>query len=468
MRCYNCGFEAEGDICPDCGAPIRTYRLVMEYSAAYYNDGLERARMHDLSGAATSLQMCLKLDKNNIDARNLLGLVYYQTGEAVGAITQWVISKNLQADNNPVDAYLAELRNNPDYLADMNSAIKKYNFALRNIRKKHYDAARIQLKKVLQLNPKLLKARQMLALLYMQREDYARARFELVQCEQTDVCNERTSLFQNEIDRVIARKNIERQDDAPKKKKAQAVAYRSGNETIIQPAGGFFSTGGAISLISVALGLFLGVAAMFFLVLPDRVKKAQLSGNERIAVISEELDAKAADISEYKQQVEELNAQVEALNMKLENYEDLDSEGSVPVNLARASALYLSGDAKIADIAAYMEYITADKAEALQGEDYGKLYNALVTACGEDLSSYFFNLAVTAMKDNDTTEAVRLYGLSAQYDKTNVKALYNYAEATAISGDTDAAKLLYNRVIEEFPDADEARSAEAKIAQLNR
>ena len=468
MTCYNCGFEAEGDICPNCGAPLRAYRVVMEYSAAYYNDGLERATNHDLSGAARSLQMCLKLDKNNIDARNLLGLVYYQTGEAVGAITQWVISKNLRQDNNPVDAYLAELRNRPDYLANMNSAIKKYNFALRSVRKKHYDAARIQLKKVLQLNPKLLKARQMLALLYMQREDYARARYELLQCEQIDVSNEKTSRFQNEIDKVIANKNVERESDNTKKKKALAIAYRSGNETIIQPTSGFFSTGGAISLISVALGLALGLAAMFFLVLPDRVKKAQLAGNERIAVISEELDAKAADVSEYRQQVDELTAQVETMSGKLEGYENLDAEGSAPFNLANAAALYLTGEAKIADIAVYMEKVTAEKALELQDGDYGKLYQSLVSACGKDLSEYFFNQAINAMKENNMSEAVRLYGLAAQYDVTNVKALYSFAEATALSGDKDAAKLLYGKVIELFPDDDAAQDAEAKIAELNR
>ena len=468
MNCYNCGFEAEGDLCPACGAPLRAYRVVMEYAAAYYNDGLERAKAHDLSGATRSLQMCLKLDKNNIDARNLLGLIFYQTGEAVGAITQWVISKNLRPEGNPVDSYLGELRNSPDYLSNMNKAIKNYNFALRSVRKKHYDAARIQLKKVLQINPKLLKARQMLALLYMQREDYARARYELLQCEQIDVGNEKTSQFQNEIDRVIARKNMERAGSDSHKKRAQAFAYRSGNETIIQPAGGIFSTGGAISLISVALGLTIGLSAMFFLILPDRVKKAQLAANERIAVISEELDAKAADVSEYRRQVEELQAQVETLTGKLSGYENIDAEGSAPFNLASAASLYLSGDYKIADIAAYMEKVTEDKAQELQDQEYGKLYRSLVNACGKDLSGYFFNLAANAMKENNTTEAVRLYGLAAQYDSTDVKALYNYAEATELSGETDAAKLLYGKVMELFPNENEAQNAEAKIAALNR
>ena len=38
--------------------------------------------------------------KYNIHARNLLGLVYFETGEVVAALSEWVISKNMQPENN--------------------------------------------------------------------------------------------------------------------------------------------------------------------------------------------------------------------------------------------------------------------------------------------------------------------------------------------------------------------------------
>ena len=53
------------------------YKKIMHVSNMYYNEGLERAGVRDLSGAINSLRQSLKFNKNNIEARNLLGLVYF-------------------------------------------------------------------------------------------------------------------------------------------------------------------------------------------------------------------------------------------------------------------------------------------------------------------------------------------------------------------------------------------------------
>ena len=82
MNCYNCGVElTEHDFCTNCGADVVHYKKVISVSNFYYNDGLEKANVRDLSGAIVSLTECLKLNKFNIDARNLLGLVYFEMGE---------------------------------------------------------------------------------------------------------------------------------------------------------------------------------------------------------------------------------------------------------------------------------------------------------------------------------------------------------------------------------------------------
>ncbi|MBR0091667.1 MAG: hypothetical protein IJP92_08205, partial [Lachnospiraceae bacterium] len=344
MRCYNCGFDAEGAVCPSCGAPMTTYRDIMTLSGIYYNDGLDRAQSRDLTGAIRALTMCLKLDKNNISARNLLGLIFYETGEAVQAITQWVVSRNLQPEDNPVDRYLDELRNRPGNLDRMNRAIKKYNFALRSARKGHLDAARIQLKKALQLNPRLLKARQMLALLYIRRKDYSRARYELAECQQIDIASDKTIRYMKEIDRVVREKNaiLEEEEQSKRNGRQQAVAYRSGNDTIIQPARSF-STGGALSLISVLFGVIIGTLAAVFLVTPGRVRSAQIESNERIAAISEESDSRAAKLAEYEKEVGDMEQQMLTLNTRLEAYEGRDTSTGNMDGLMRAAAAFLSG-----------------------------------------------------------------------------------------------------------------------------
>ena len=57
---------------------MKKIRLV---SNSFYNTGLELARIRDLTGAVQYLQKCLNLNKYHIEARNLLGLIYYEMGE---------------------------------------------------------------------------------------------------------------------------------------------------------------------------------------------------------------------------------------------------------------------------------------------------------------------------------------------------------------------------------------------------
>ena len=128
MECYNCGAKlGKGDICQNCGANVKIYKKIIMASNAYYNDALEKAAVRDLSGAIESLRTSLRFYKMNIDARNLLGLVYFETGEVVEALTEWVISKNYQPRDNAASRYLNEIQNNPSRLDTINQTIKKYN-----------------------------------------------------------------------------------------------------------------------------------------------------------------------------------------------------------------------------------------------------------------------------------------------------------------------------------------------------
>ena len=53
------------------------YATKLVYQSNYwYNDGLKKANMRDLSGAIVSLRRSLQYNRSNIAARNLLGLVY--------------------------------------------------------------------------------------------------------------------------------------------------------------------------------------------------------------------------------------------------------------------------------------------------------------------------------------------------------------------------------------------------------
>ena len=73
MNCPNCGTPLENVYrCPQCQHEDGTLKRIIRASNYHYNQGLYKARIRDLSGAITSLQMSLKYNKRNTNARNLL------------------------------------------------------------------------------------------------------------------------------------------------------------------------------------------------------------------------------------------------------------------------------------------------------------------------------------------------------------------------------------------------------------
>ena len=111
MRCFRCGSVlSDADYCESCGIDVSVYKKIVKLSNTYYNMGLAKARNRDLSGAADLLRRSVRIDKNNINARNLLGLVYFEMGECVQALSEWVISKNIKPDKNLADEYLKDIQ----------------------------------------------------------------------------------------------------------------------------------------------------------------------------------------------------------------------------------------------------------------------------------------------------------------------------------------------------------------------
>ena len=231
MICYRCGGDAgRNDICPHCNADIKIFQKVERASNSYYNDGLQKAQVRNLSGAIISLRQALKLYKYNTQARNLLGLVYYEMGEVVDALSEWVISANYKPEDNLAINYLREIKENRSQLDAVNQTIKKYNQALLYCRQDSRDLAIIQLKKVLSLNPKLVKGHQLLALLYMQEKQPEKAKRALRDAGRIDTDNTTTLRYLKEVNRQLKEKG---KDNKPKND--DLISYQSGNETIIMP-----------------------------------------------------------------------------------------------------------------------------------------------------------------------------------------------------------------------------------------
>ena len=445
MKCFNCGADLkDSEYCSQCGADVKLYSRMLKLSNAYYNEGLEKAKVRDLSGAVLALRESLKINKKNTNARNLLGLVYYEMGMAVEALTQWIISRSFQSSKNIADEYIESIQNNPARLDTVNTSLRKYNQALVYCQQGSYDLAIIQLKKVLSVNGKLLDAHLLLALLYMKVENYARARNEIKKVLAVD-CNNTQAL------RYLKELNQETDKDQPKEeeKNKDYIAYTRDNETIIQPVG-VKDNSGFHAILNVVIGLVIGVAVMGLLIMPALQSKKSGELNKAVAQYSDQVDAKSATLDSLKQENESLKQQAEEATKAASDAADKVSSYE---ELLKAYASYSAGDS-----AAALQELEAINQDTLS-DDAKTLYSSVFSEVGVTAVNDLYKTGYAAYEKGDYDTAIADLGKCYELDNTQGDALYFLARSYHKSGDTENAKIYYQKVIEEFPNTRKATDA---------
>lgn len=460
MICYNCGCRlSEKNFCTGCGADVTLYKRIMYASNRFYNEGLEKARVRDLSGAIHNLRECLKMNKNHIEARNLLGLVYFERGEVVAALSEWVISKNIKSEKNIADDYINMIQNNPGRLDTFNQTVKKYNQALAYCQQDSLDLAVIQLKKVLSMNPRFLQAHQLLALLYIHNQEWEKAKKELDKCIKIDTNNTITLRYMKEVEAMLP------SEEERSKKKKEAIVYQSGNDTVIQPVGKKENVS-LHTMLTIILGIVIGVGIAWFLVLPARVQNAQNKAQTEKNAISEQLDAKAVEVAELTKQIEELMEEKDSLNSSLNEAQGVSAAVIASDDLIEAAVMYINKTGDEMDIAAVMEEITDEYLESEASKSFKVLYDTLLTEIGPTAAQTYYSTGYEAFRTEDYATAIENLEKAFRYEPKNGEALFNLGNAYYKSGDTASAVSVYKQVIDLFPDTEKARKSENYIKEI--
>ena len=201
MKCVKCGRNAGNDgFCTCCGFDNKHIKKAQNTANYYYNLGLEKANMRDLSGAVTQLKKALTYNKCHKDARNLLGLVYYEMGEAGKAYIEWKKSAQLiTVEENLANLYIREMEEHPSVFEDINETAKKFNLALSYAKQGSDDLALIQIKKVLSITPNFVRGHLLFALLHMREGNNDAAKNDLYNALAIDNLNTTALRYLDEI-----------------------------------------------------------------------------------------------------------------------------------------------------------------------------------------------------------------------------------------------------------------------------
>ncbi len=286
---------------------------------SYYNLGLEKAGIRDLTGAVVCLKKSVHFNKFHTDARNLLGLIYYEMGEVAEALVQWVISCNFQPAKNRASYYLEEIQGKPGRLEVTSQNVKKYNQALVHAQNGSDDLAVLQLTRVVEVNPQFVKAHLVLALLYMNREDYTKAGRSLYKVLQIDKNNPKAQWYMSIVKANTGKADIE------KKKLKNAFSHRQmqDDDIIIPPT--YKENTGWQTVLNIIAGLVLGTAAFFFLVMPANTRALNQQHNQEMLNISEQLNQKNLEIDSMKADMAAFQDERDAAQASLQSL--VDSNG---------------------------------------------------------------------------------------------------------------------------------------------
>ena len=465
MFCYNCGCRlSEHDFCTSCGVDVIRYKKIMSIANMYYNDGLAKAKVRDLTGAITSLRQCLKFNKNHIEARNLLGLVYFEMGEVVAALSECVISKNLKPEKNIADDYINVIQSSAGRLDSLNQTIKKYNQALYYCQQDSKDLAIIQLKKVLSMNTKFVRAHQLLALLYIDSEQWEKARRELVKCMDIDRNNTQTLYYMKEVERILTPDETGR---VTKRKGEDSVRYQSDNEVIIQPMG--FSEpkrSGAGTLLNMGIGLLIGAAAVYFLVVPAVKTNVQNQAQQDVAQIGNQIDEKNNMITSLENTNKDLQAENNRLSEQLQQYVGTDGTLESMDALLTAATVYMT-EKDAQQTAQSLESIEDSIVLEETSESFRNLYEALVKAVGPEVAQASYDAGYASYQSQKYEEAAVSLQKAVDYDPELADAWYYLGRAYHLTDEKEKAVECYEKFVEMLPNTQRAGNARRYIEELS-
>lgn len=288
------------------------YNKIYNSSNWYYNRGLVKAQIHDLSGAIEDLQTAIKYNKRNMDARNLLGLVYFEIGEVCQALCQWTISNSFQPVGNLAAEYLQLVKADEAGVEHINSTVRKFNQALIHAKHNSDDLAIIQLKQVIELMPNHLQAHLLLSLLYMRGGQYTQARKTLRIVLRMDVNNLDALRYMDEVRKKLRENNgrrIVRQDKLDiENEPLQRRFFLSEEEEEEYTKRNYFYT---------VFGIVIGVLFMAVLILPNAKERAILKSGET----SKHYESKIESLEKVVVDLQKTNAK---------NQEELEKYSAVP------------------------------------------------------------------------------------------------------------------------------------------
>ena len=290
-----------------------------QISNRFYNLALNRANNRDLFGATILLKRALLFNNKNANARNLLGLIFYEEGEVTRAIVEWLISRDLvKTDINPANEYLTRVQKD-DKTNDCFESIKLYNAALYDISDvggNRNDLAMMKLYKATEKNPHNVKAMMLLATLLLQIKDHVKAGAYLLKCQKIDNGNKYVNAH---MDYVL--KNTKKNEVKERRIKNVYSIKKLDSDDAILPER-YIKLSENQKIIFILIGIIIGALSYSVLISPNIKNSNTYANDSEVVRYLDIVNDQNKKIRDLTIENEELKTNYEDASIKLRAYEE--------------------------------------------------------------------------------------------------------------------------------------------------
>ncbi|MBR6897277.1 MAG: hypothetical protein IKN24_03810 [Lachnospiraceae bacterium] len=439
MICLKCGaLLTKQDVCLKCGTDVVLYKKIMATSDHMYNEALYLAKKRDLTGAKNYLRQSLMLNKKNIDARNLLGLVYYELGEPSYAVREWAISISYKESGNIASRYLAEAEKN---LHALKVSVSKYNQAVAYMKSGSVDMAQIALKQVVSRPYCMIKAKELLALIFIKSGSLSKAKKLLEACAKQDTGD---MLCRRYLEEIAERKRVGH-DGSYIEAMAQVFEAGRENSDVIIPENTREYNSYFMNLLYVIIGLILGAGILYYIVIPGERSRYQQENTDNLISMQDSLSTRDSELASVRAANERLTAQIAELMEQPHGSTDVNDTNIYDDFLPVLNA-YIKND--VVEIIDAISALDRDQEDA----QYRNLYNRLINDYKVNMGYRAFYRGSEFIDKGAYYDALDQYKLAYQLLGESARTVYYVGYAYEMVADLQNALYYYEYANKTYPD----------------
>lgn len=500
MKCMKCNSNlTDSGYCSHCGFNISHLIKSKNTAGWYYNCGLEKAKNRELSDAAALLEIALSFDKEHIDARNLLGLIYHEMGQIARAMHQWVISINIDIEDNIAVGYLQQYQEDERAMQKVDRGVNLYNQTLYSARLGREGMALLKIEECCFVSPNFIDAHLLRALLYMNKKDWEQARKALKDVLKIDRHNPTALRYLKEIPEYDLEKGYKealnaflsetkKEEKTGNQEKEEAIKAVETSKKIkeikkedskkepvkeeIKEKTKKSGNGYLKLLAGLVAGIAMGVIVMWAMLVPMNQSFA-----EQINYVKEQISQNGSQKGDQASAKNDATTEDSTKDSDTESKDDSTEDSKVTAKVADYTG---KGDKKgimdymVIAMGHYKDGNAVKAAKALIKVDEDMLvsdsskekYDEIKKSTFGEASTQLYNSGMESYEKRDYEDAADDFKLAYKIDDSNVEAYYFLGLCYQNTDQVEKAKEVYEEINNKFKGSDREHDAKDRLTEM--